>query len=607
MGDDGELIGGRYALGELIGVGGTGSVFAAVDHGAGGSGVPGASGAGASGADEVAVKLLHPHLCEDEASRAAFLREASHVMGLRHPNIVRVRDAGLHDAAGVTMPWIALDLLQGPTLREWVEATGRLAPTDAAAVVAGVLAGLGAAHRAGIVHRDISPQNVILHGVGDRSPGTPLTPDLVRIVDFGLADVTGRSTRGGDVLLAADRAETGVVGNAAFMSPEQAEGRPVRAVSDLYQVGAVLYYALTGRPPFPRESTAQVMQAHVTAPPPVPSVLATGARPFDRVVTRAMAKTPARRFRDADAFAAAVAEASALVRGAADAGTTGADLTGEGAAGGAGTVGDAGGAGAPVHGEDAETGSAHTSATRILAPQPLGYLSPALAPAPATSAAPVVPARGGIAAGVIGVLILALAGWAVAAATAQPGTTAPPAAPTPEISAIEPAAEPSAPSPAPTAATPPPAPVDTAVAAPTLYGTLADAEAALRAAGLALGTVTRIESSAPADRVLGQRPAAGEQIAAGTAVDVTIASGANVVPLVAGMSYASAVALIESAGFAAVADRTDAGPAATVTVTQPGAGAVLRVGVTVTLVLSAPSTPTPGPTAPTPPPPEDLP
>ncbi|WP_375385432.1 serine/threonine protein kinase [uncultured Microbacterium sp.] len=572
------LIAGRYALGELLGVGGTGSVFAAIDVGAP---HPGKS---------VAVKLLHPHLCVDEASRVAFLREAEHVMALHHPNVVRVRGAGLHDAAGVTMPWIALDLLNGPTLREWVDATGRLSPADAVAVAEGMLSALAAAHAAGIIHRDISPQNIVLDGVGDRAAGAPLAPDMVRLLDFGLADITGRSTIGVDVLLAGSSEEwvptgAGVVGNAAFMSPEQAQGLAVRAVSDLYQAGAVLYFALTGRAPFPRATTEQVLQAHVAAPPPVPSALAPAARPLDRLVTRAMAKTPAHRFRDAGEFLTAVQAAAVPVAGEASA-------SGAGARGGANLA-----AGEPRS----------TQATRIFASagevSDLGYLSPA----PVGEVAPTVARSGtGLAVGVAGAVILALAGWAAVASATTPASPAP--APTSATS--ESASAP--PSDAPVASAAPPAPAESApptpeaVVIPALYGSLADAEAALRGAGLVLGTVTRIESAEAADRVLSQHPSAGQSVGVGDSVTVTIASGNNVVPQVSGMSYAAAAALIESAGFAVAADRT-ASAGSTVSVSQPGAGTVLRVGVTVALALSAPSTPSPRPTTPSPGPTEETP
>lgn len=571
-GDDGELIDGRYALGDLLGVGGTGSVFAAVDLVTGGP---------------VAVKLLHPHLCDDESSREAFLREATHVVGLQHPNIVRVHAAGLHDAGGVVMPWIVLDLLDGPTLREWVEATGRLSAADAAAVAEGMLAALGHAHAAGIVHRDVSPQNVILHGVADHDPGAALTPDMVRVVDFGLADVTGRATLGSDVLLAGGASgdgggvaagrNAGVVGNAAYMSPEQAQGQPVRAVSDLYQAGAVLYYGLTARAPFPRESTAHVLQAHVSAPPPVPSAIVPGARPFDRIVTRAMAKTPARRYRDAAEFALAVSQAAAVGEPRAVGG-----LSGE------------------TEARDA------TSATRVFAgggPDGLDYLSPAVEPAPTLTP---VRSNAGIAAGAIAVVILVLAGWAVIAASAAPAAPVAGATP-PEPSASAPSEEPVVTASATPRAVAPVTPAPPAhVATPALHGSLADAEAALRTAGLALGTVTRVESAEAADRVLSQNPASAAPVAPGSTVDVTVASGSNVVPQVAGMTAAAARALLESAGFVASGE-TSASSSATVTATQPGAGTVLRLGVRVALVVAHEATPTPHPTVPTPLPTEDSP
>jgi serine/threonine-protein kinase len=135
-------------------------------------------------------------------------------------------------------------------------------------------------------------------------------------------------------------------------------------------------------------------------------------------------------------------------------------------------------------------------------------------------------------------------------------------------------------------------PVDVAV--PVLYGTLGDVEAALRAVGLTLGAVTRIESAEAAERMLSQQPSAGERVLPGTVVHVTVASGNNVVPQVGGMTVASATAMLQSAGFAVEADRSST-PSSKVAFSLPAASTVVRVGVTVTLVIDT-STPTPGAT-----------
>ncbi|MEN2738118.1 PASTA domain-containing protein [Microbacterium sp. X-17] len=550
-GADTALIGGQYALGELLGVGGSASVFAADDLETG---------------VRVAIKLLHPHLCADDATRAAFLAEADRAARLRDPHIVRVRGAGLHETGGVVMPWIALDLASGPTLRERVERHGPLPVADAAAVARGILAGLAVAHAEGIVHRDISPQNIVLD---DRTPSEDggITPDAVRILDFGLADLTGRAAVGGDILLGRDGAN--VIGNAHYMSPEQAQGLPVRAASDLYQVGAVLSYAVTGAPPFARPTTRQVLEAQVSAPPPVPSALVPSARPLDRIVTRAMTKTPARRYRDAAEFDAALREVDARPVPV----------------------------GAPPLHESANAGDARgDAATRVL-PEPrtgsLDYLSP---PPAATEAGPRERARsGGIAAAATAIaVVIGLGIWAgmSAAGSAPPPTptasAATQAAPPPPVASATPSLS--------TAAAPGPPPSVAPVGVPPLFGTLAEAERALAAAGLALGTVSRVESAEAADRVLGQSPVAGAPVAPGAVVDVTVASGYNTVPPVAGSDAATAAAMLESAGFT-VAGRPANGTGA-VTATSPAAGTVLRVGVTVMLRLAptAPSTPSSAPT-----------
>lgn len=589
----GDLIGGRYALDELLGVGGTGSVFAADDTRTG---------------ERVAVKLLHPHLCADAASRDAFLREAERASRLAHPNIAKVRGAGLHDAAGVVQPWIAMDLATGPTLRERVRDGGPLTPAEAGAVLDGVLAGLGHAHQAGIVHRDLTPQNVVLVGA---AAGAPLTAAMVRIIDFGLADATGHSTVGHDVLLATTPGgdgggvgvSGGVVGSAAFMSPEQATGKPVRVGSDLYQVGCVLYFVLTGQEPFPRSSATLTMQAHVSAPPPVPSALAPAARRLDRIVTRAMTKVPARRFRDAaefrEALAASAAVAPAVVAPAVPPAVVAHAMAAQAVAGPDQDETD------PLAADRTSTG-----ATRIRAGDPvrrgtLAYLTDPepVAAVPATGRVPGNgPAvLGGVA--VVALVVVVLVAAALAGSSASPGA-GPDAAPAPgpsATSAVPATTPPLTPTPTPTPTVTPsalpatPTPVPASV--PALHGTLADAEQALLAAGFRVGTITREDSAERAETVLQQRPAPGAQVVAGAVVDLTVASGRNAVPQVAGMSLGTATAVLETAGFL-VAPQPSVVPAdRTVTGSDPPAGTVLRVGVTISLVVQSPPTPDPTPIA----------
>lgn len=560
-GSDDELLGGRYRVGELLGVGGSASVHRADDL---------------RGGPPVAVKILHPHLCADAAAQNAFLREARHAAAFTHGNVVLIHDAGLHEAGGTAVPWIALDLLTGPTLRDRVRQGGPLGVVEAATVADGILAGLEAAHAAGIVHRDISPQNVVLEAV----PGAPVRSIDVRILDFGLADATGRSTVGDDILLAGEGSGDGpmsVVGNAHYMSPEQASGRPVRAGSDLYQVGAVLFFLLTGSPPFPRASTAEVLQAQRIAPPPVPSALVPGARPLDAVIIRALTKTPARRFRDAGEFRAALAEAVA-----------GLDVEGTPAAP------------VPLFGPQADPGTGPTS---ILPggplPEDLGYLVPAAEREADTPVAEPAPPRGAAIVLGVGAVVLAAAVIAGAFIAGFASTAAPVAA---EAEAAEPppvVEQPSAPSPEPS---PTPVPVPLAVPTvaprvevPVLQGDLASAEAALRRAGLVPGAVTRIDSGEHADRVLGQSPAPGASAAAGDSVDIVVASGRSTVPQTAGMTIAEATAAMEAAGFRPAADPPGAPATTRVARSDPAAGTVLPVGTSVQLRLESPPTPTPSP------------
>jgi eukaryotic-like serine/threonine-protein kinase len=228
----------------------------------------------------VALKLLHRRFATDEQFVERFRQEASHAAGLQHPNIVGVYDRGSWDGAY----YIAMEYVEGPTLKEIVRERGALSPGLAADVVVQILRAARYAHKRGIVHRDLKPQNVILDEEG-----------RVKVTDFGIA-------RAG----ASEMTETGaVMGTAQYLSPEQAQGLPVDARSDLYSIGVILWELLTGRVPFDAESAVTIALKHVSEPPLPPSEVVPGVPPaFDAVALRALAKDPADRYQDADEFIA---------------------------------------------------------------------------------------------------------------------------------------------------------------------------------------------------------------------------------------------------------------------------------------------------------------
>jgi serine/threonine-protein kinase len=228
----------------------------------------------------VALKLLHRRFADDEQFVERFRQEASHAAGLQHPNIVQVYDRGSWDGAY----YIAMEYVEGPTLKEIVRERGALPPGLAADVVVQILRAARYAHKHGIVHRDLKPQNVILDEEG-----------RVKVTDFGIA-------RAG----ASEMTETGaIMGTAQYLSPEQAQGLAVDSRSDLYAIGVILWELLTGRVPFDAESAVTIALKHVSEPPVPPAELVPGVPPaLDAVVLRAMAKDPADRYQSADEFIA---------------------------------------------------------------------------------------------------------------------------------------------------------------------------------------------------------------------------------------------------------------------------------------------------------------
>jgi eukaryotic-like serine/threonine-protein kinase len=253
--DRGRMLAGRYRLDELVGSGGAGQVWRAVDLVL---------------ERPVAVKLLWPDAAGDPVARARFRAEARHASCLSHPRVAQVHDYG--ECGPDDTPFLVLELVDGSSLAG-VLAAGPLDPADTIDVIAQVAAGLQAAHSAGLVHRDIKPANLLVGRDGQ-----------VKITDFGLASVTGSAsltTSGGLV-----------VGTAAYLAPERAAGEPATAASDLYSLGVVGYHCLTGRPPF-CGPPAEVAVAHLHYPfPPLPGTVPAGLR---ELVAALMAKEPADR------------------------------------------------------------------------------------------------------------------------------------------------------------------------------------------------------------------------------------------------------------------------------------------------------------------------
>ena len=564
--DDG-LISGRYRLGDLLGTGGSASVFAAVDTAS-------LSVGGASAHRVVALKILHPHLSTSDQAREAFFVEAEAATALRHPNIAQVLGVGVHDTGDEPQAWIALELVPGVTLAEHIERRGALEVGQALTIASAVLLALEAAHARGLIHRDVSPANIMV----DAGVGRELSIGDVRLLDFGLADAAGRPVLGTDVLrsspaphaeeqrrdagLPVEIVAPGVLGSVNYMSPEQARGDAVDERGDLYQLGGVLHFMLTGRPPFSRDSAAAVMRAHALAPPPVPSVLRSGIpRAVDRIVVKALLKDPASRFQSAAEMAAAI---DILI-----------------AAG----VARRAGAG-PAVGDE-----------RTLV---LGRADAPVSDAPVADATGPHWARSGRTRSGSGLWLLALlvvvglaVGWVVATGGSAPASVA--------VASSLPKPPPT---PSPVPATPGVGPVtpDQSVRMPELASlTLAAARAALAAAGLEVGAVTLQDSALPADTVLASLPAMGTRIESGRTVDLVIASGSNAIPTVLGLTRAAAVTALEAAGFVALTEtRADStAQPDTVLATLPTAQIGLPLGAAVTLIvaITAPAVPEESPTS----------
>ena len=260
----GEVLGGRYQLGELIGTGGMSSVFVATDR---------------ILERKVALKVMHPRLAGDAGQADRFRREASTAAALGHPNIVAVIDRD--EDRGV--PFIVLEYVPGENLKRLMS-RGPVAIDRSLEIAVGIARALAFVHAHGFVHRDVKPQNVLVTSGGE-----------VKVIDFGIA-------RSMD--LANGVTETGtVLGSADYIAPEQAQGQAVGEASDVYSLGVVLYELLTGQVPFTGDSFIAVAMKHVKeAPPRVRERRPRVPARIDAAVAKALAKDPAARFATMELF-----------------------------------------------------------------------------------------------------------------------------------------------------------------------------------------------------------------------------------------------------------------------------------------------------------------
>ena len=219
----------------------------------------------------VALKLLAPEYAADPEFRARFEREWQMAAAIDHPHIIPVYAAGEEDGT----LYLVLRYVDGADLQQLISRSGPLPPARAAGVIAQVASALDAAHAAGLVHRDVKPANVLLDA------------EHVYLTDFGLT----RPVDGGVTITQTGR----WMGTVHYASPEQLDAGRTEARSDVYALGCTLFAALTGRPPFPRDTVSATLLAHLHDPPPLPS--RSGApRAFDAVIARALAKDPAQRY-----------------------------------------------------------------------------------------------------------------------------------------------------------------------------------------------------------------------------------------------------------------------------------------------------------------------
>ncbi len=264
----GTRVAGRFVVEEQLGTGGMGTVYRARDEQLG---------------EQVALKVIAGAALLDPAAAERFRREASMARRISHANVVRLHDIGEEQG----MLFLSMEYIAGTSLAELIRRHGTLPPSQLRPIAAQICGGLDAAHQAGVVHRDLKPHNVL---VDERQQ--------VKIIDFGLARLPH---------LEGMTATGLILGTPEYMAPEQIRGQPVDARSDLYSFGAMLYHALTGKPPFSGDSPIAIGFAHCSQALVPPAQARAGVpAAWSELVVRAMQKDPAHRFASAAELLAAL-------------------------------------------------------------------------------------------------------------------------------------------------------------------------------------------------------------------------------------------------------------------------------------------------------------
>ena len=241
---------------------------------------------------EVAIKQIEPRFLDTPQAEARFLREGRTVAALKTPHVVQVFDHGIDGG----VPYIVMELLHGESLAERLDRVGSLTPAETVRVILHVARALTRAHEAGVVHRDLKPDNVFLVHNDDE--------EIAKVIDFGIAKLS----HAGEEKASVHTASGALLGTPYYMSPEQARGRPVDHRTDLWALAVIAFECLTGRRPFLGETTGDVIVGICSDPVPVPSSHATVPLGFDAWFLRGVQRDPSLRFQSAKEQASAIRE-----------------------------------------------------------------------------------------------------------------------------------------------------------------------------------------------------------------------------------------------------------------------------------------------------------